>query len=133
MKKLILIISILTLWIPSNAQQVQPDSVADSDQCYVYCEIVGVARFMSQKVTVELDFGEAMNYWGDSRIRDPKTGKPVVFNSMIDALNFMGKRGWEFVQAYAVTAGNQNVYHYLLKKPSESDKIERKEHLINKQ
>ncbi len=39
----------------------------------------------------------------------------VIFNSMIDALNFMTKNGFEFVDAYAITVDNQNVYHYLLK------------------
>lgn len=35
---------------------------------------------------------------------------------MVDAMNFMGKLGWKFVQAYAVTIGNNNVYHWLLYK-----------------
>ncbi len=38
---------------------------------------------------------------------------------MVDALNYMGKQGWEFMQAYIVTVQNQNVYHYLLKKKIE--------------
>jgi hypothetical protein len=37
---------------------------------------------------------------------------PYVFNSIIDALNFMTKDGWEFVQAYAFSVGQSgNVYH----------------------
>jgi hypothetical protein len=35
---------------------------------------------------------------------------------MVDALNYMGSDQWEFVQAYIVTTGQQNVYHWLLKK-----------------
>lgn len=42
--------------------------------------------------------------------------KRKIFNSMIDGMNYMGKLGWEFVQAYTVTVGEQNVYHWLLKK-----------------
>lgn len=30
--------------------------------------------------------------------------------------NWMGAMGWEFQQAYVVTMGNTNVYHWLLKK-----------------
>lgn len=45
-----------------------------------------------------------------------ENGKNIEFNSMVDAMNYFGKQGWEFVQAYAVTMGNQNVYHWLLKK-----------------
>jgi hypothetical protein len=36
---------------------------------------------------------------------------------MIDALNYMGKDGREFVQAYVVSEPNSStVYHYILKK-----------------
>ena len=45
-----------------------------------------------------------------------KKVKNKIFNSMVDGMNYMGKDGWEFVQAYTVTAGNQNVYRWLLKK-----------------
>ena len=31
-------------------------------------------------------------------------------------MNYMGKLGWEFEQAYVVTTNNQNVYHWLLSK-----------------
>ena len=51
---------------------------------------------------------------------DESTGKPKVFNSMVDALNYMGSMGWNFEQAYVITMGNQNVYHFLL-----SQKIEK--------
>lgn len=40
---------------------------------------------------------------------------------MVDAMNYMGKRGWEFEQAYVVTIGNQNVYHWLLSKEITQD------------
>lgn len=72
---------------------------------------------MSTKVPIEISFGQRVKAFDDNRLKDTQTGKPVVFNSMIDALNFMGKQGWEFAQAYIITESNQNVYHYLLKKP----------------
>ena len=45
-----------------------------------------------------------------------ENGKNITFNSMIDALNYMGKLGWDFEQAYVVTESNTNVYHWLLSK-----------------
>jgi len=86
------------------------------DTKFVYCEIVGTQKFLSQKVTITIDFGDEKNYWQDNRVKDDVTGKVQVFNSMVDALNYMGGDGWEFVQAYIVTTGQQNVYHWLLKK-----------------
>lgn len=82
---------------------------------YVYCELLGKGKLLSSKVTVDIDFGQSVSFWApDRRYRD-ENGKPVAFNSMVDAMNFMGSLGWEFVQAYVVTESNQNVYHWLLK------------------
>jgi len=90
---------------------------------YDYCEIVGTARFMSNKVNVEIDFGQGSKFFSDNRYKD-ESGKPVVFNSMIDAMNFMGNQGWEFVQAFAVSTGTNSgaVYHFILKKKSDLNK-----------
>ncbi len=62
-----------------------------------------------------VDFGQAASYFEDKSLRD-ENGNRIVFNSMVDAMNYMGRDGWEFVQAYVVTVGQQNVYHWLLKK-----------------
>ena len=53
-------------------------------------------------------------------LKDNK-GKPIKFESMIDALNYMSGQGWRFVDAYAITAGNQNVYHWIMSKTIEGE------------
>ena len=115
MKTFMLTIAMLLLCILIKGQDIKSDSSK-----FTYCELVGTARLLSNKVTVEIDFGQATRFFSDKRYKDPSTGKPVIFNSMVDALNFMGKDRWEFVQAYIVTIGSstssQNVYHFLLKK-----------------
>lgn len=83
---------------------------------YTYAELVGTGRLFSTKVTVVVDYGEEKGFFEDTRVRDEVTGKVAKFNSMVDALNYMGAKGWEFVQAYVVTVSSQNVYHWLLKK-----------------
>lgn len=91
---------------------------------FTYCEIVGTQKFLSQKVIVQIDYGQEMKFFSRNNFMlDPLTGKPISFNSMVDALNYMGQDGWEFVQAYAVTVGNSNVYHWLLKKPENNDEF----------
>ena len=84
---------------------------------YVYCEIVGTSKFLSTKVNVVVDYGEAHSFFQDRRIIDEQTGEVAKFNSMVDALNYMGDKGWEFVQAYDIGSGGSFVYHWLLKKP----------------
>jgi hypothetical protein len=119
MKKLLLLLVVVIVGLSLQAQ---------TSAKFVYSEIVGTAKFMSTKVTIEVSFGQKVKTYADNRLKDPATGKPIVFNSMIDALNYMGDQGWEFVQAFAITESNQNVYHYLLKKPSEEiQKEEQKE------
>jgi hypothetical protein len=96
-----------------NAQNVV-DSI--STPKFTYCEIVGTQKLFSPKVTIMVDYGQERTFFQDIRVRDEQTGKVQAFNSMVDGLNFMGDNGWEFVQAYIVTLGQQNVYHWLLKR-----------------
>lgn len=87
-----------------------------------YIQIVGTSKLLSTKVTINLDFGQEDKFWNakDTQLLD-ENGKPVILNSMIDALNFMSKNGYEFVQAYALTIGNQNIYHYLMRKKNSTE------------
>ena len=99
-----------------NSQTVNDVPLKDIDVEYV--EIVGTSRVLSSKLTIEIDFGQENKLFSsdkDTRVKDAN-GRNMIFNSMIDALNFMTKNGYEFVQAYAVTTSNQNAYHYLLRK-----------------
>jgi len=116
MKKALFILTlIISLGLVSKLQS-QTNEIAVDTVKYVYCELMGIQKFMSTKVTVSIDFGEEHSYFQDTRLRDEATGKVQTFNSMVDALNYMGGKGWEFFHAYVVTAGSQNVYHWLLKK-----------------
>ena len=92
-------------------------------QHVVFCQIVGTQKFAKSEVTVGIDFGQegAMrtNIFGGVAMRNKlvgEDGKPISFNSMVDAMNYMGSLGWKFEQAYVATMGTQNVYHWLLSK-----------------
>jgi len=114
MKRISVFLPFLFLAIYCKAQT----SDAQDSTTWIYSELVGTQKFLSNKVNVEVDFGQESSFWlpADDQIVDPTTGKPKTFNSMVDAMNFMGESGWEFVQAYVVTISNQNVYHWLLKR-----------------
>lgn len=119
--KRILFTSLLVMFgfLSINAQSVNGIPFSDVDVEYV--RIVGTAKLLSTKVMIQIDFGQETKLFGGAKqtqIRD-ENDKPVVFNSMIDALNFMGKNGYEFETAYTLTIGNQNVYHYLMRRKQE--------------
>ena len=93
-------------------------------QNYVYCQLVGTGKLFSSKVTVQADFGQQTTFWKEVDYIKDENGKKINFNSMVDAMNFMGTQGWEFVQAYVVTVNSQNVYHWLLKKEINQEETE---------
>lgn len=110
-------IATICLFQNVNAQTVNDIPIKDIDVEYV--QIVGTAKLMSTKVNIGIHFGQHDKIFKskDTQVKD-ENGKIMIFNSMIDALNFMGKNGYEFLQAYAFSVGNQNVYHYLLRRKS---------------
>lgn len=117
MKKIIFLICISLFYFCNvHSQTVNDIPIKDIDVEYI--QIVGTSKLLSSKLTIEIDFGQENKLFSsdnDTRIKDTN-GKRMVFNSMIDALNFMSSNGYAFVQAYAFAVGSQNVYHYLMKK-----------------
>ena len=115
-KSIFLLCFCFVLLLNARSQTVNDVPIKDIDVEYV--EIVGTSRVLSSKLTIEIDFGQENKLFSsdkDTRVKDVN-GRNMIFNSMIDALNFMTKNGYEFVQAYAVTKSDQMVYHYLLRK-----------------
>lgn len=96
--------------------QEQPTELSKEKAYEEYCMVLATSKLLSTKLTIQIDFGQEWSFWKDKRSLRDENGKKIVFNSVIDALNFMAEDGWEFVNAYAITVGNQNVYHYVLKR-----------------
>ncbi len=99
----------LALSYQANAQKVFESEVRDSSaiQKEVYAQVRVRPRFLSNKVSIPLDYGQERNFWGgDTRIRDAESGKVKKFNSAVDALNYMSSQGWEFVFAYTLPIGD---------------------------
>ncbi|MDE5649533.1 MAG: hypothetical protein K2I35_00740 [Duncaniella sp.] len=94
------------------------------DENRVYCELVGSSGLFSSKVKVTIDFGQETSFWKGSKDQQlvDADGNDIKFNSMVDAMNFMGKNGWKFVQAYTIGDGkNGYVYRWLLYKDVKDD------------
>ena len=93
-----------------------------------YCELIGTQHIT--KFSVAIDFGQQDKRFPDYQMVDEK-GKLITFNSMVDAMNYLGRLGWDFEQAYVAPevnktmkgfgGGPQNVYHWLLSKTVTND------------
>jgi len=108
MKKILLISFVLLISLASSAQN-------DTTKVEQYCQVIATPRLLSNRVTIEIDLGEEKSIWRDNRLKT-YDGKLKKFNTIIDALNFMGKEGWIFINAYPVHSGNGEVYHFAFKK-----------------
>ena len=83
-----------------------------------YCQLLGYNEgWFKKKIIISVDYGqEFVPFSQGMRITD-QSAKPIVFNSMIDALNFMENNGWEYVNQNSVSSnGGGYVYHFLLKR-----------------
>lgn len=105
MKKLLLILAL----IPLFAMGQKPYKV--------YCQIVG-SETLSGEVKIRIDFGQ--DRFDNNKLVDEK-GEDVKFNSMMDAVNYISKRGWDFEQTYAFSVGGNGVYHYMFSKQVTDD------------
>jgi hypothetical protein len=116
MKKLLMISISLMMSFVSKAQ-------ADTSRVEQYCQIIATPRLLSNKVTIDIDFGEEKSFWRDSRVKTDD-GKLKKFNTIIDAMNYMGKEGWIFINAYPVQNGTTEIYHFAFRKQFQRNEIQ---------
>ncbi len=90
-------------------------SQEDTTKVEQYCEIMANGKLFSRKVSITVDYGEFQHLFSDMRMKD-ELGKVQNFNSVVDALNYMGKQGWKLVNAFPISESNGTVYHYYFKK-----------------
>ena len=79
-----------------------------------YCQLSAVQKVLSPKVIIGIDYGQERKMFEPVVVKD-KQGKNMKFSSVIDALNFMNKYGWELHSTMLLTIGNTSVYTYVLK------------------
>ena len=108
MKKLIFTLLVFTSFIAS---------AQDTTTVEQYCDMIVTNAAFSNKVNISLDFGqEKPRLYKNYKLKDEVTGKPRKFNTVVDALNYMGSIGWELVNAFPFPNGDSKIYHYYLKK-----------------
>ncbi len=108
MKKAVITAIVLLSSIISIAQ-------TDTSKVEQYCQVIATPRLLSNKVTIDIDFGEEKSFWRDTRLKTD-AGKIKKFNTIIDAINYMGREGWTFINAFPVRMGETEIYHFAFKK-----------------
>ena len=115
MKKILIITALVFNSLVSNAQ-------TDTSTVEQYCQVIATPRLLSNKVTIDIDFGEEKSFWRDTRLKTDG-GRIKKFNTVIDAINYMGRQGWTFMNAYPVRMGETEIYHFAFKKQFERSDV----------
>lgn len=72
---------------------------------------------VSTQYRIAIDYGQKPDVWSSSfLILKDNEDKDMLFNSMIDALNFMSKNGYELANTYTIKTGDVTKVYYILKK-----------------
>ena len=108
MKKVIILVTIVFTSFTTFSQ-------SDTAKVEQYCEVIATPRLLSSKVTIDINYGEERSVWRDNRLKTDE-GKVKKFNSVVDALNYMGREGWIFINAYPVRMAENEIYHFAFKK-----------------
>ena len=116
MKKLFLLVSVLVLFVFSSYAGVVVNGVDINKEDIRYCELLAHGKWLSTKVSIVVDYGQETKLFSKDQKIQGSDGKTKKFHSVIDALNFMDKNGWEHVDSYFLTEGKSNVLHFLFKK-----------------
>jgi hypothetical protein len=108
MKKVLIMSIVLLSSVVLNAQ-------CDTSKVEQYCQVIATPRLLSNKVTIDIDFGDEKSFWRDTRLKTD-AGKLKKFNTIIDAMNYMGREGWIFINAFPVRMAETEIYHFAFKK-----------------
>ena len=118
MRKILFVLVMALMSLGAQAQNVTKPGEPYS----VFCDLTGYNTWGYGKVKVRLDMGrKQLNKEGYESIYDGD--KKRKFNTMMEVLDYMAKRGWKVHSTYVITESmsKQNVLHFLLEKQVTDD------------
>ena len=118
MRKILFVLVMALMSLGAQAQNVTKPGEPYS----VFCDLAGYNTWGYGKVKVRLDMGRMQpNKEGYESIYDGD--KKRKFNTMMEVLDYMAKRGWKVHSTYVITESmsKQNVLHFLLEKQVTDD------------
>ena len=98
----------------SSAQVISNVQLKDIDSEYLM--VSGRGR-PNNTVSLFLDFGQVNKPFNpnDNQLQDNE-GNIMIFNSIVDGLNFLYKFGWTLDQVFVVTSDGSGYTYYILRK-----------------
>ena len=93
-----------------------------------YCEVKGIEKESSSGLKIVFDFGNNPVYsvWSGLKSKQKlvdEKGEEILFNSMVDAGNYMSDKGWTFIQAYTSVYSSQAIIYWVFYKEALSPNV----------
>ena len=110
-------------YIDSNKKKINTISneritgiIYEDKKIEVFCDLISRKKFLGFEESITIDYGERDSIWLDETIYSLTKKDLKKYNSIIDALNYMGSEGWEVINSYSASQTPYIIEHYILKK-----------------
>ncbi len=107
----------------ANTKQIKVLSLEDiksivyqDEKIEVFCDLMSRKKFLGTEEQITINYGTRDSLWIDPKIYTLMSKDLIKYNSIIDALNYMGNEGWEVLRSYSTSHNSYTVEHYILKK-----------------
>lgn len=112
-----LLTSAVTLFLAASAHAQTVNGVPLKDLDTEYVHIIGETKMLSDKINLVVDYGqERKRLYSKPMMLMDADNREMEFNSMIDALNFMARNGYELVESFGVNKEYPYPQHLMHKK-----------------
>ena len=82
----------------------------------VFCDLMSRKKFLGTEEIITINYGDRDSLWIDKKIYTSISTQLKKYNSIVDALNYMGDSGWKTLRSYSTSHNSYTVEHYILKK-----------------
>ena len=82
----------------------------------IFCDLISTRKFLGTKEDISINYGNRDSLWTSDKMFTLVASDLKKYNSVIDALNYMGSEGWKEISSYSTSHNSYIVKHYVLKK-----------------
>ena len=82
----------------------------------IFCDLISTRKFLGREENLTINYGTRDSLWTSDKMFSLLASDLKKYNSVIDALNYMGSEGWQEISSYSTSNNSYIVKHYVLKK-----------------
>ena len=89
--------------------------VYENDKIDIFCDLVSTRKFLGTDEIITVNYGSRDSIWKNEKCFQLCPSDLKKYNSVIDALNYMGSEGWKEISSHSSSQNSYIVKHYILK------------------